>query len=892
MKTTLKIKNGYVWEGIDIYEDIPISAVISQDDITDISGSAFKYSKTFTVPGTKHNNQIFEGFYSVIGTDFDPLTKLECVVENGGNVIFEGFLRLNAVIFTGDYIEYEVYILTALSDFSSEIQPLQLKDLDFQDLDHENNYDNIVQSWEYTGGTSGLFEGQVLYPFYNYGLPYDSNDNPTFEFTLTGTNTFTTSANAVPEEYFKPSIQLKSLVDRIFSATSYSYTSTFFDSDYFKSIYMSLSDNGEIGVTRQEEDTQNRNIFKVYANYTLVYDYDPNDLMKPIPFSTLDPDGYDPLGSWTLDDDMPGFSNDDYRNYFNVPTAGDYYFNMRFRYLNNSGYNYPTYFRIKIYKSTNPNNIGGGTLVYQTPGSGFAALASAQEANVFFSGALQSNEYVSAYMEIIDTAGFPNGGVRLIGPNGVGNMWWDLYTSPSLLGSTNVNMKLQMPDMSVSDFFQSLVSMFNLTIEKDDFDKVLKIEPWNTYYDDSTRAVSDWTQLIDRSSSIRVEPLDFTLSKDLIFTYSSAGDEVLGKYYEDNYNNIFGTRRYSSPSNILTGEQTIELPFSPFPTNTIDGSEYIIMGQTFKRDDNGLQQPYAGNPHIYFWVGNRYMYSTQFGGGVNQWYLTSGATQVPLNTYPAVHHLSRLGNFESNELSDLNYQPQWDFFQSYNSVVHPWSNYSLYTSWWEDYVNSIYSPESRRMSGRFLLHPQDIGEIKLNDKIYVKDNFWRIEKITDADLVNPKLVEVSLLKEVGGFYDKDPVAPVYELEPNANYPTSPPSTLNWYFENLLGSYAGNIEFPEFTIIQQSTSNQLLYTTSYGSGSFSFYPGNLRFIVGFNYANNLGSINNLEITLGTSSGDDSYGRLAIPQPGDNNYYELDVTDYIPASGNVYATIDTY
>ena len=894
MKTRLKIKPNSQWLGLDMYDDLPLSVVISQEDITELGSSSYKYSKTFTLPGTKHNNEVFSGFYSVVGIDFDALTKIECVVENGGNVIFEGFLRLNAVIMTDDYIEYEVYILTEISDFSSEIQGLNLKQLDYQDLDHDNVYDNITQSWEYTGGTSGLFNGQILYPFYNYGLIYDSNDNPSFTFGLSGDSSFTGSTNSVPEEYFKPSIQLKSLVDRMFSATTYSYESEFFNSDYFKSIYMSLSNTDKIGVSREDDETENRNKFKVLASGPLNYTYDPNDKRSPLVFNTLEPDGRDPLGSFTLDNDFPGSSSDDYLNYFNVPTAGDYYFNLRFRYLNQTGNNYPTYFRIKAYKSTTPNNIDQtGTLFYQTPGSGYAALGTSQEANVFFSGgSLNSDEYVSLYLEFIDTAGFPDNGIRLLGPNGEGYIWWDLYTSPTLQGTTNVDIKLQMPEISCTDFFTSLTKMFNLTIQKDDVEKVLRIEPWNTYYNESGRTQVDWTQKLDLSSSVRVEPLDFTLSKEVEWTYQSSEEEVLGKYYEDNFDNIFGTKLYTSSSNILTGKQVLDIPFRPFPTNTITGSDYVVMGRTYKLDDNNLQQPVSGPPHLFFWVGNRYMYQNDTGSGQGSWYLQSGATSVEWNTYPCVSHLNRLEDIESDDVSDLNFRPYWDFFISNNDVINPYGSYSLYSSFWSDYITNIYSTESRRMEGKFLLEPKDLGEIKLNDKIFVKDNFWRIEKIQDGDLINPKLTDVSLLKETTGFYDKTPPSPVYDVTPNQSYPSPSTNTLYWYFENLLGSYQPNITNPTFEVRQVTPSSTLVNTFSYGSGSVSFYSGDLRVIMGFTYRNNVGSLNNLQLTLGVSSGSSDYGILQIPQPSDNTYYELDITDYFPSSGNLYGTIDTY
>lgn len=896
MKTRLKIRPDNTWLGLDLYQELPISVVISQEDITEIGSSSYRYSKTFTLPGTKNNNEVFKGFYSVVGIDFDSLTKIECVVENGGNIIFEGYLRMNAVILQDEYIEYEVYILTEISDFSSEIQGLSLTDFDYQDLDHDNTYDNITTSWEYTGGTSGLFNGQILYPFYNYGLIYDSNDNPSFTFGLSGDSAFTGATNSVPEEYFKPAIQLKSVLDRMFSATTYSYQSDFFNTDYFKSIYMSLSNTDDIGITREDDDTENRNKFKVYGPSPAVpYVYDEDDIRKPLVFNTFDPDGYDPLNAFTLDNDYPSTSSpDDYQNYFNVPTSGDYYFNLKFSYAQVSSQYAPTYFRIKAYKSTSPNNIDQtGTLFYQTPGSGYAAIGGPQDANVFFSGgSLNSNEYVGLYLELITTAGSVFGGVQIFGYQFENTTMWDLYTAPTLQGTSNVNLKIQMPDIAATEFFNSLVTMFNLTIEKDDTEKVLRIEPWNTYYNDDDRVKKDWTNRIDKGSSIRVEPLDFSLSKEVQWSYQSAGDAVLGKYYEDNFDNIFGNKLYTSPSNILTGKQELDIPFAPFPTNTIPGSDYVIMGRTYKLDDNGLQKPEATDPHLFFWVGNRFMYKNDNGSGQGSWYLSSGGTQVEWNTYPCVSHLSRLENIANTEFSDLNFRPYWDFFVSNNNVVNPYSSYSLYNTHWQDYINNLYSSEARRLKGRFYLEPLDVGKIELNDKIFIKDNYWRIEKVEDADLVNPKMTEVSLFKELGGFYDRTPPAPVYNVTPNQSYPSPSTNVLYWYMENLLGSYSPNITELTFTVRQVSTSSTLVQTFSSGSGSVGFYSGELRIICGFTYRNYGGSINNLEITFGSSSGDDSYGRLAIPQPGDNNYYELDVTQYFPASGNLYATIDTY
>jgi hypothetical protein len=123
-------------------------------------------------------------------------------------------------------------------------------------------------------------------------------------------------------------------------------------------------------------------------------------------------------------------------------------------------------------------------------------------------------------------------------------------------------------------------------------------------------------------------------------------------------------------------------------------------------------------------------------------------------------------------------------------------------------------------------------------------------------------------------------------------PSQGPNVLNWYFSTQLGSYNANVTLPHLEIIQQSTSNTLVNTNSFGSGVAYFYSGYLDIEASFTYENNAGSINNIAIVAGPSLGDDSYGRLDIPSPSDGTTYTLSTSTYRPSSGNIYVTIITY
>ena len=129
--------------------------------------------------------------------------------------------------------------------------------------------------------------------------------------------------------------------------------------------------------------------------------------------------------------------------------------------------------------------------------------------------------------------------------------------------------------------------------------------------------------------------------------------------------------------------------------------------------------------------------------------------------------------------------------------------------------------------------------------------------------------------------------PTPTITPTINYP----NTINWTFENLLGPYTANTTSPNLLVVSGTTT--MLSRTSYGSGTFGFTAGATMDIdASFTYQNNVGSINNIRISAGSSSGDTSFGYLDIPQPSVGVTYTLSVSHYFPSSGNLFVTIDTY
>jgi len=313
--------------------------------------------------------------------------------------------------------------------------------------------------------------------------------------------------------------------------------------------------------------------------------------------------------------------------------------------------------------------------------------------------------------------------------------------------------------------------MFNLIFIVDPSKNII-IEPFDVYFQNSNRTNKDWTDKLDLSSSYTIKPFSFELPKEVKYQYTSGDDEVHSKYYEFQFNDIYGTRSLIKNSNVLKGEEILEAQFRPTPTINISGSDWIIIPEYYNLNDEGLKVPTKTNPHLFFWLGNRYTYTSYSASTSSSWYLSSGGTAIEWTTYPCVSHLSQINSGQTqDEFSDLNFQPTWDFFATNNTYINQFTGNNVFINFHKQLYDERYSNEARKLMGKFYLTPTEVGNIKITDRIFVKDSYYRIEKITGASLTEDKLTDVVLIKELnGGFYPKDNPITNPSIPPNDPIP--------------------------------------------------------------------------------------------------------------------------
>lgn len=214
---------------LDTYDDIDISLTYQIDDIEDITVKKSSFSKTIILPGTPQNNEYFKNIFDVnidiSQTSYNPKKALPVQVLIGDEQIFTGNLQLLNVITNQKQVDYEVVITGIFKNIMIGFADYYLNQLNLDEYDHYRYTSNIAASWNnqinigdpttFTQSTPGV---GYIYPI-----------------TVTGQNPITAPNGVKTFNAFdlNPAIYVKTILDKMFQFAGYTYTSNFFNSDYF-----------------------------------------------------------------------------------------------------------------------------------------------------------------------------------------------------------------------------------------------------------------------------------------------------------------------------------------------------------------------------------------------------------------------------------------------------------------------------------------------------------------------------------------------------------------------------------------------------------------------------------------------------------------------------------
>jgi len=757
-----------VWYSLDTGSDVSISINKTFEDIEDFTTRISTYSKTFQIPFSQRNNKFFQSVYNVNGSNFDESVVVNAVVKYAGADVFVGESRLVRVgiAFNGGY--YEIFLTQTLPDFANTIQDRKLTDLPFSGLTHELDYDTLVSTWAYTGGSYNDYAGivgKIVYPLGFYG--YD--DNEYYGQFIPGASGFTNSNYPLSLSQFAPWVNTKYLIDQIFDFAGFTYTSSFFESDYFKGIFALAKTQNVMGAFQASGATENQNIFSVKDSRTYIDLPDGN-------FDTLYFKGFifrnelnDPLNIFS-----PSISFQNRGHFFTTAVAGTYKFKFGFNISVRYSYLPATYLNIAI------KDVDDGTIYNQIQGITIFNLSQPTiVGDVYLNATIPAGRRVALYYSRQSTGGDPYAELYF------NSAYWELYSSPIIAASKEVLLQNNLPnEITCLDFFKGIVSMFNLVVIPNG-ERNLLIEKWDTYF--SGGIERDWSLKLDLSKGYTLAPTN-SLKKEYIVKYEDSED-YLSFINQQNRNQQYGTFRYISPTAYHSGNETITIPFQPLPISTFDNATdsnilipHLYWFNTSKEDvaddpsPANIYQTRGSNIRLGFYNG---LLDSKITGTTTPYYILSASTAVSHTTYPAISHLSSY-EYSASTFSDLNIGNQYDYWQNWNDSYVGYTINDVFNDFWASRLDPLYSDDTKIFTGTFKLTPTEINDIKFNDRVWFQNAWWRLLDMSDADITNVNLVECDFLKLPYDIVDEDLIPPTYQQAPEPSAPPTPTgSTYNY-----------------------------------------------------------------------------------------------------------------
>lgn len=147
---------------LDLFKSENIEVNSSIADVSDITKNTTEYTKSFTVPASDTNNQIFKHYYNadLSGSEvFDARIKVDGSIELDGIPFKFGKYRLSKVsIKKGVPYSYTINFWGNLVNIKDALKKDELKDLDLSAYNHD--YDSATVK---TGLQGSLKEGDLIY---------------------------------------------------------------------------------------------------------------------------------------------------------------------------------------------------------------------------------------------------------------------------------------------------------------------------------------------------------------------------------------------------------------------------------------------------------------------------------------------------------------------------------------------------------------------------------------------------------------------------------------------------------------------------------------------------------------------------------------------------------
>ena len=712
---TNSIEDGQVI--LDLYEDENIPLTLSVDEFKNVAEQVQSYSKAFNLPATKRNNQIFENLFEVTRSaqnsiTFNPYVRSRSVLKQDGFILFEGYLRVLDIQDKEGEISYNVNLYSEVVSFADTLKDKTFSQLSFTELEHDYNKTNIKLSWNdspdppiaYTNSsTSGYRDGNttVKYPFVDW----------THQMLIAvpgGTPTAGNPQLVNLEQAFRPFINIKYLIDRIFQDTEFTYESAFFNEADFKKLYMDFN----WGANSEVIEGNGNNFLGTVTSTTA--------------FQNLR------LDASNFSDD---FGYDDTNNRFLAPQNNTGYIISSFFYNVTINFSDVFTFRwVHLDASGNVLNIYNQASATQS-----GTFVNAAGTNVVAN--LQQNETLQ-YQFKTNVAG---SGTQRTASN-IAQAEVIAFTGMTTATDNTILQTLR-GELGQWDFLKGIMTMFNLVASPDKSNpKNIIIEPYKDMFlssiviDSSTGLIVpnffdnnstqlDWTNKID-ITEIKLEVLT-DLNKRTVFKFVEDDDDYAFNLYKTAVQgHLYGSLEFDasyfsgSPSVLEGEEEIIAEPFAAtVPKPLMSQFPDLITPAIYSYNaDDGTSEGFENSPRIMYNNGIKSLAAGTFTSCTYYIPAQNGVSSENADAFLQFNHIKD-GGTSISAYTDFHFG-ECQLLTNQATTLN-----NLFNLYWLPYFNELYNPDTRTMTLKVNLTPGDLNTFFFYDTVFIKNRLFRVNKI-------------------------------------------------------------------------------------------------------------------------------------------------------------------
>ena len=698
--------------GIELFKDESISITSSIQNFRDLGKIFTDYSKSFTVPASAINNQIFKHWYnSEVGS-----TSTENPINVDGafdhRISYYGYLEVDGAFFrNGKFVlkgtkkkdnKIESYTINFVGNL------IQLKER-FKD-DKLNSLSTIISGvrvslykqlnhlWQLSEVQARVTGGaayDILYPLIGTKRKLFLNSG------VAAQDISTTTGKLKFDEIF-PALRVSKILEYIQSTYGITFQGAFIQSQTFSKLYLYLKNQNELVVKSQQvmvDFTSKQDFTQVISNDTNPSNSSNRSAYK---FNDLDLDS----NVLTFDTDYAPF----FFPYTSLPQS------WRYRSLSltitvtagaSNPYNLFVYNNGVLYSTF--ENIVGSTTKIIFANKGFGWSSSDDDFSIYnFTFFVSSDSGITftttleQRITVLSSQSYTSfGSPTILTPTQI-----QISRGFSAAQSTVSNIDIQsfIPDITVTSFIEGLIKMFNLMVIPTG-ETSFYLHSLNDYYNDGTNW--DITEYVN-PEDISIDPPQ--LYKKVEFKYQNS-ENALNSIYRGLYNKEYGDLNFENINSAFNETYTVELPFEDFMFDRETGTDFITA--TIFNSDG---QPYVPKPSFIYCNG-----------------LQNVTPSIKIADNTTTNTITNYTRF-SNELplagSDFSYVQSLNWGAEYSAWDLNINFVGLYEKFYASYIRNLFNQRTRILKTKAILPNSIVSFLQLKDKIILSNKRYIINTMT------------------------------------------------------------------------------------------------------------------------------------------------------------------